>query len=138
MNTLNYFPFLTASLGERMIEAGLNTLIGMAIVLVVLIFIAFVIYLFKYLPGSPDNVAKKGKTPKQSQVNKPVSTSTGINDTGNKDLTPSNDSVLVANDSELVAVITAAIMASMEEEGSYVPADGLLIRSIRRKTTYKK
>ncbi|MDF2871034.1 MAG: hypothetical protein K0R05_2609 [Anaerocolumna sp.] len=34
-----------------------------------------------------------------------------------------------ANDPQLVAVITAALMASMEE----VPADGLVIRSIRRR-----
>ncbi|SHO46080.1 OadG family protein [Anaerocolumna xylanovorans] len=33
------------------------------------------------------------------------------------------------NDPQLVAVITAALMASMEE----VPADGLVIRSIRKK-----
>jgi hypothetical protein len=34
-----------------------------------------------------------------------------------------------ANDPQLVAVITAALMASLEE----VPADGLVIRSIRRR-----
>lgn len=35
----------------------------------------------------------------------------------------------LVNDPQLVAVITAALMASMEE----TPADGLVIRSIRRK-----
>ena len=38
-----------------------------------------------------------------------------------------------SNNTELVAVITAAIMASMSEEGIEVPEDGLVIRSIRRK-----
>ena len=56
MNTINLLPFLTSSLGERMVEAGLNTILGMVIVFVVLIFISFIIYLFKFLPGSPKKV----------------------------------------------------------------------------------
>ncbi len=147
MNTMKFLPFLTSSLAERMQEAGLNTLIGMGIVVVVLIFIAFVIYLFKFIPGNKDNKTKESKkkhSNKQSEVNKPASKSTGIQDTKANDLEDNPDLVAVitaaimANDNELVAVITAAIMASMVEEGIEVPADGLVIRSIRRKTTYKK
>ncbi len=146
MNTINLLPFLTTSLGERMQEAAFNTLIGMGIVFVVLVFISFIIYLFKFLPGSPANKAKDNKKkqgPKQTKVDKPVSTSTSVQDTNSTD-TISPDVVAVisaavmASENELVAVITAAIMASMEEEGIDVPADGLVIRSIRRKTTYKK
>ncbi len=57
-----------------------------------------------------------------------VSSSSGLEGTNGQEL---------ANDTQLVAVITAAIMASMEEEGMPVPEDGLIIRSIRRKTTYR-
>lgn len=39
------------SLGEILTKAGLNTLLGMGTVFVVLIFIAFIISLFKYIPA---------------------------------------------------------------------------------------
>ena len=38
-----------------------------------------------------------------------------------------------ADDTQVVAVITAAIMAAMEQEGTPVPADGLVIRSIKKR-----
>lgn len=146
MNTINLLPFLTSSLGERMVEAGLNTILGMVIVFVVLIFISFIIYLFKFLPGSPAkkaDVSKKKQSNSQSQVSKEVSSNTNLQDAKSNDLETNPDLVAVisaavmASENELVAVITAAIMASMKEEGIDVPADGLVIRSIRRKTTYK-
>ena len=37
-----------------------------------------------------------------------------------------------SDDTELVAVITAAIYAYEAENGGEVPADGLVVRSIRR------
>ena len=47
--------------------------------------------------------------------------------------TERSTAVQETNNTELVAVITAAIMASMDQEGVEVPEDGLVIRSIRRK-----
>lgn len=134
MINLGLLTFLSSSLADRMKEAGLNTIIGMAVVFVVLIIIAFIIFLFKYIPDGSD------KKPKQdvqvTQATKPVKSEPktkpsqkAIKGTANQDLT---------NDTELVAVITAAIMASMSEEGIEIPADGLVIRSIRRKTTYSQ
>lgn len=37
------------------------------------------------------------------------------------------------DDTQLVAVITAAITAAMEQEGTPVAADGLVIRSIKKR-----
>lgn len=143
MNTISFLPFFSASLGERMQEAALNTLVGMTIVFVMLIFIAFVIYLFKYIPDNGDKKAKDSKkthSPKQTKVIKSESKSIDLQDTSSQDLEGNPDLVAVisaaimASDNEVVAVITAAIMASMKEEGIEIPEDGLIIRSIRRKT----
>ena len=43
----------------------------------------------------------------------------------------------LVDDGELVAVITAAIMASMTSNGEEVPADGLIVRSIKRSKSNK-
>ena len=43
----------------------------------------------------------------------------------------------LVDDGELVAVITAAIMASMASNGEEVPADGLIVRSIKRTNSNK-
>ena len=125
MTNINFLVTLTATLGDRMKEAGLNTIIGMAVVTAVLIVIAAIIYFFKYLPQPKvKGVAKDKKTnnTSQSKTSKPASK-------------PADRSALAqeTNNTELVAVITAAIMASMSEEGIEVPEDGLVIRSIRRK-----
>ena len=46
---------------DKMKAAGTNTLIGMATVFVVLIFISFIIYLLKFVPGFFDKEAKAAK-----------------------------------------------------------------------------
>ena len=125
MTNINFLVTLTATLGDRMKEAGLNTIIGMAVVTSVLTVIAAIIYLFKFIPQPKvKRVAKDKKTnnTSQSKTSKPASK-------------PADRSALAqeTNNTELVAVITAAIMASMSEEGIEVPEDGLVIRSIRRK-----
>lgn len=123
--------FLTASLGTRMKEAGLNTLVGMIVVFSVLILIALIISLFKYLPnnlGQEKDKAQPKVIQKSDSRQGKSSAKKQIKETSNQELT---------NNTELVAVITAAIMSSMEEEGIVVPEDGLIIKSIRRKTAYK-
>lgn len=138
MININLLTSLSTSLGARMTRAGLNTLIGMAVVFAVLLIIAFVIYLFKFLPNKTNdnkaNVKEKAVKPEVSkaQASKTTTQNTAVSadnqNSNNQDLT---------NNNELVAVITAAIMASMTQEGIEVPADGLFIRSIRRKITYR-
>ena len=39
-----------------------------------------------------------------------------------------------ADDTQLIAVITAAVAAAMEQDGVAVPADGLVIRSIKKRS----
>lgn len=105
------------SLGERMKDAGINTVLSIAIVFSVLIFIAFIISLFKYIPKL-FGLDKKEETPVVATA--PAAPVAEVED--------------VTDDTELVAVITAAIMASM---GSEAPEDGLVISSIKRRTGSK-
>lgn len=102
------------SMGQSMKEAGLNTLMGMGIVFAVLILISFVISLFKLV-----NRPEKKKEGSASAVKAPEPV-----------VEESED---VTDDCEIVAVITAAIMALMSEAGEEVPEDGLVVRSIRRR-----
>ena len=105
------------SLGERMKDAGINTILSIAIVFIVLIFIAFIISLMKYIPKL-FGLDKKEEVPVVATV----------------PTTPVVEEEDVTDDTELVAVITAAIMASMENEA---PEDGLVISSIKRRTASK-
>ncbi len=61
-----------------------------------------------------------------SRKDKPEDTTAPVMNQGNIQNAVTED---LMNDTQLVAVITAAIMASMGDEA---PADGLVIRSIRR------
>ncbi len=102
------------STGEIMTKAGLNTLLGMGTVFAVLIFLAFLISLMKYIPMLLDILAGKGK--KQAEEVAPVA------------VAPVTETAEEVDDLELVAVITAAIAA---QEGT--TTDGFVVRSIRRR-----
>ena len=101
------------SMGEILTKAGLNTLLGMGTVFAVLIFLAFVISLMKYIPAILDKLSRKDKAP--TQETKPVVVETA----------PVSEET---DDLELIAVITAAIAA---QEGT--STDGFVVRSIRRR-----
>ena len=100
------------TLGEILTKAGLNTLLGMGTVFAVLIFLAFIISLMKYIPMFMDKLQKKEKAP----VAAPVAESATV------------ETIDETDDLELVAVISAAIAAS---EGT--STDGFVVRSIRRR-----
>ena len=97
--------------GEILSKAGLNTLLGMGTVFAVLILLAFIISLMKYIPMFMNGMQKK----------QPVKTETSRE-------VQSVEAVDLTDDLELVAVITAAIAAS---EGT--SSDGFVVRSIRRR-----
>lgn len=101
--------------GEKMGKAGLNTLMGMGTVFIVLILIAWIIGLFKYIPEIQAKFAK----------NKTEETKAAA-DTAIAQIIEKEEQT---DDLELIAVITAAIAAS-GESGS---ADDFVVRSIRRK-----
>ena len=95
--------------------ANMNTLFVVVIVLAVLLLIAlgYLISIMSYL--------KNGSSNKVMNQNSPVNNA-AIQSVG-------NEQVDLAKNQELVAVITAAIYASMGDE---VPADGFVVRSIRK------
>ncbi len=105
------------STGEILEKAGLNTLLGMGTVFAVLIFLAFLISLMKYIPVIMDKL--QGKSQKE-EVKAEVVTAPAVVE---EDYT---------DDLELVAVITAAIAA---QEGT--STDGFVVRSIRRRSSNK-
>jgi Na+-transporting methylmalonyl-CoA/oxaloacetate decarboxylase gamma subunit len=114
-------------------KALLNTVIGMGIVFVVLIFISYIISLLKYIPkliekftnnSSPDNI--------EARQEPAIDHGTSAKETADSVEIPTNNNsmeISMTDNAELVAVITAAIMASMEND---VPMDGLVVRSIRK------
>lgn len=108
-------------MGQVMKEAGLNTVMGIVIVFLMLIVISFVISLFKFI-----NKPEKKKEPLAPAAPSPAVPVPAPAKEAAEDVT---------DDCEIVAVITAAVMASMEESGEEVPADGLVVRSIRRRSS---
>lgn len=106
------------SMGELMKMAGMNTLMGMGVVFLVLIFISFVISLFKYLPG---NRAKK-PAEKEEKPKAPAAAPVAV---------PAASENLMDNQ-ELVAVITAAVIAAHGSAANIVSSDKLVVRSIKR------
>lgn len=106
------------SKGEIAKKAALNTLIGMGSVFAVLILLAFIISLFKYVSvfenrgKAKKDVAEKAAAPAPAPV-APVAPAP-------------------ADDLQLIAVITAAIAAA---EGT--STDGFVVRSIKRRSNNK-
>ena len=103
---------LNKSMGELMGKAALNTLIGMGTVFVVLILISLIISCFSFIPKLQEKFSKKAAP------------------------APAAPAVVeeeeLADDTELVAVIAAAIAAY---EGT--STDGFQVRSIKRASTRK-
>ncbi len=105
------------SMGEILTKAGLNTLLGMGTVFAVLIFLAFIISLMKYIPALLDKLTKKN-VPAVETKTAEVAEAPVVEE--------------VADDLELIAVITAAIAA---QEGT--STDGFVVRSIKRRPSNK-
>ena len=109
------------SMGEILTKAGLNTLLGMGTVFVVLIFLAFLISLMKYIPVLMDSLM--GKETSEVKKETPVISEPVVQETA-----PVVAVTEYVDDLELIAVITAAIAA---QEGT--TTDGFVVRSIRRR-----
>ena len=106
---------VTYSFAEMMTKAGLNTLMGMGTVFVVLILIACLIACFNLIPKLQAIFTKKEKKSDVAVANAVAQI-------------VENEAVQEEDDTELVAVIAAAIAAS---EGA-ASADGYVVRSIRK------
>lgn len=106
------------TMGQKMAKASLNTLMGIGLVFVLLVVICLLISCF----GIFGKIGKKKEEPKKEAViPAPAAPAAAPAPVAEEEL---------VDDTELVAVITAAIMASMGDEA---PADGLVVRSIRRR-----
>ena len=115
LNLTSVTTTVIKTLGEMMINAALNTLIGMGTVFVVLILISLLISLFGLIPKIQAAMSKKKENVQEKAVDNAVAQ-------------------IIENEEqsdnlELVAVIAAAIAAS---EGA-ASTDGYVVRSIRRR-----
>ena len=108
------------STGEILEKAGLNTVIGMGTVFVILIFISLVIALLPKVTGMIENAGKiKVEAPAAKAAPAPVAAAPAAAEE-------------LADDLELVAVISAAIAAY-----TGTSSDGFVVRSIKRSTNNK-
>ena len=99
-------------LSTTMKNAGLNTVMGLGTVFAILVLLIFIISLFKFIPGS--SAAAKKEKKEEAPVPAPAAV-------------PVQETVQAADDTELIAVIAAAIAAA---EGT--TTDGFVVRSIRK------
>ncbi len=103
------------TLARSVKKAAMNTLIGLGIVFIVLMFLTFLISQIHWIPDIM-NASKKKEAPAPAPAPAPVAAPVV------------EETVDETDDLELVAVIAAAIAASED-----VPADGFVVRSIRRR-----
>ena len=118
---LNFTIDVDYPMGIKLAQAGGNTLIGVVIVFVLLVFLALVISLFGFInPDTKKKSAKKtGEAPVTAQA-KPVLQKTAA---------PVAEPA-VSDDSEIIAVIAAAIAAAEAEGGN--TGNHYVVRSIRK------
>lgn len=107
------------SMGEKLEQAALNTVMGMGTVFLILILISLIISCFKFI-NKWEMGRKKAAEPAPAPA--PAESVPAA----------AEEEEDLSDDMELVAVITAAIAASED-----TPADGLVVRSIKRANTSK-
>lgn len=141
-----FTPIFTT--GEKLERAAMNTLMGMGTVFLVLIFISFIIASLKNVNTLEANFKAKQEAKKAAAVPAPAAPAAvpapapapaapAPAPAPAASAVPVSEPVVyeeenLADDMELVAVITAAISAV-----AAVPAEGLVVRSIRRKSGSK-
>ena len=119
-NTSESMAFnINYTMAEKMEQAGLNTLMGLGIVFLMLIFLSFLISQFKHISKLTEKKDSKSAAPAA-----PAPAPAPAEEEQEEEL---------ADDGELVAVIAAAIAAY---EGS-TSTDGFVVRSIKRSKTNK-
>jgi sodium pump decarboxylase gamma subunit len=106
-----------------MTKAVMNTIIGMGTVFIVLIFISFIIGLFKYISVFENKSKAKNEASTDAQ---------GVNN-AIAQIVSNEEQEEEVDDLELIAVITAAIAASENTS-----TDGLVVRSIRKVNSRRK
>ncbi|MCR4685269.1 MAG: OadG family protein [Lachnospiraceae bacterium] len=123
----NYYKTITSSatnvtltFGEKMENAGLNTLIGMGTVFSILILLCLIISCFGIFPKIEARMKEK-KSKEISSIDQPIAQIIEKEEMSGTD------------DLELVAVISAAICAYESAQGMPVSTDSFVVRSIKRR-----
>lgn len=111
------------SLAANMQRAGMNTLVGIGIVFLMLLFLSFVIGLFKYIEKF-QNVGKKKAAEEAPKAEEAPAPAIAQSEAADEDF---------ADDLELVAVISAAIAAYENTSG-----DSFVVRSIKKSNKWHR
>lgn len=111
------------SLAANMQRAGMNTLMGIGIVFLMLVFLSFVIGLFKYIEKF-QNVGKKKAAEEATKAEEAPAPAIAQSEAADEDF---------ADDLELVAVISAAIAAYENTSG-----DSFVVRSIKKSNKWHR
>ena len=111
------------SLAANMQCAGMNTLMGIGIVFLMLVFLSFVIGLFKYIEKF-QNVGKKKAAEEAPKAEEAPAPAIAQSEAADEDF---------ADDLELVAVISAAIAAYENTSG-----DSFVVRSIKKSNKWHR
>lgn len=111
------------SLAANMQRAGMNTLMGIGIVFLMLLFLSFVIGLFKYIEKF-QNVGKKKAAEEAPKAEEAPAPAIAQSEAADEDF---------ADDLELVAVISAAIAAYENTSG-----DSFVVRSIKKSNKWNR
>ena len=111
------------SLAANMQRAGMNTLMGIGIVFLMLLFLSFVIGLFKYIEKF-QNVGKKKAAEEAPKAEEAPAPAIAQSEAADEDF---------ADDLELVAVISAAIAAYENTSG-----DSYVVRSIKKSNKWHR
>ena len=111
------------SLAANMQRAGMNTLMGIGIVFLMLLFLSFVIGLFKYIEKF-QNVGKKKAAEEAPKAEEAPAPAISQSEAADEDF---------ADDLELVAVISAAIAAYENTSG-----DSFVVRSIKKSNKWHR
>ena len=111
------------SLAANMQRAGMNTLMGIGIVFLMLLFLSFVIGLFKYIEKF-QNVGKKKAAEEAPKAEEAPAPAIAQSEAADEDF---------VDDLELVAVISAAIAAYENTSG-----DSFVVRSIKKSNKWHR
>lgn len=115
------------TMSDAMGKAGMNTLLGMGTVFTVLILISLIISSFGFISKVQSGAEKKTETKAAPKSE----TATSIEKTVAQ-IAQQEERAAVADDTELIAVIAAAIAASQGQAST----DGFVVRSIKRRGSY--
>ncbi len=113
------------TLSEKMGKAGANTLMGMGTVFIVLIFIAYIIGLFEKINKISEAISNWSAKRKNANDDSQTVESAPVAVPATVSAAPANP----MDDSQLVAVITAAVVVASTANGG---TDKLIVRSIRK------